>query len=259
METTPKTELAPVNSAGNASETAPALPVKASDLTGNLIAGMPEGPKTERPAPVFQTDEPKLPDPGTTPLPGFEALPVKDDGGTEFDPSQHMANPDGSPAKNKKGRFYSKFIGRGGAAKKTGENGNPTPQVERPAPKFDGAPPEKVFLNGADGGPGEIKVTVNQPAQPDEADGISLLVIPTVDGIAQAIFGKDIALSPDEMKNAQPAVAAYMRAKNAKDISPGWALVLIATAIYGPKFQKPTVKERIALYILKIKNLFNRK
>jgi hypothetical protein len=260
-ETTTKPDAAPVIPAINPPDAA-ALPVVPGNLTESLIAGMPAVPEN-RPAPIFNTDEPKLPDPGTLALPGI-LPPEKDEAGNLFNPLEHAAEENGTPKRNSKGLFYSKFIGRGGAAKRAAAGvGDGTPAghspfgkgnvgvVARPLPKFEGAP------ETANGGPGDT--TTAQPAatnhaEPDAAEGMSLMIIPTVDGIAQALFGKEIALTPEDISVARPAVAGYMRAKNAKDISPGWALVLICTAIYGPKFAKPTVKERVTLLFLKIKN-----
>lgn len=253
-ENTATPDAAPEIAAANS----PAIPVSPSNLTENLIAGMPvpQEPKTERPAPVFVTEEPKLPDPGTGVLPGFE---IKDDGGTVFNPAEHAADENGNPKKNAKGRFYSKFIGRGGAAKKAAAGGNPAPvaPVNRPAPKFEGAPENNRI-------PTIEQVDAVQPGSdappaghqtPDAAQGMALMVIPTVDGIAQNLFGPDVALSAQEKQVLEPVCAEYMRAKNIKDISPGWALVATVSAIYLPKFAKPTVKERLTLIVLKIRNL----
>lgn len=256
MSETAKTTETPENPLPDA----PAIPVAPGNLTENLIAGMPvpQEKPVERPAPVFLTDEPKFPDPGTAPLPGFEPL-EKDDGGTVFNPAEHASDENGKPKKNARGRFYSKFIGRGGAAKRAGATapGSAAPKTERPLPKFEGAPENNRI-------PTAEQVDAVQPGQdargpgeqtPDAAEGMSLMIIPTVDGIAQSVFGPDIALTGNDVKAAQPVLAGYLRQKNVRDISPGWALVAVCSAIYLPKFAKPTVKERLTLLVLKVRNL----
>lgn len=229
-----------------------AKPVTASDLTGPLIAGMPEVTKTSAP-----TEEAQLPDPGTAPLPGFE---IKDDFGTVFNPAEHKADEKGNPVKNKAGRFYSKFIGRAGSARKAGV-GNIADFVANNKPA-DGGPKEPPTFEGAPETPSNPAPAVDPAGtapQPDPADGMALMLIPTIDGVMQSLFSEGVALSNKEKEIMQPVAAAYLRSKGAKDIPPGLALTMVAVAIYGPKFQKPTVKERITLIALKLKTWFSRK
>ncbi len=242
---------APIAAVNSIETATPAKPVSASDLTAPLIAGMPE---------VTGGSEPKetpLPDPGTAPLPGFE---IKDDFGTVFNPAEHKADEKGNPVKNKAGRFYSKFIGRAGSARKAGV-GQIGDFVRDNLPA-DGGPKDPPTFEGAPGGtvpaPSGGEMSRAEP-QPDPADGMALMLIPTIDGVMQSLFSEGVALSNKEKEIMQPVAAAYLRSKGAKDIPPGLALTMVAVAIYGPKFQKPTVKERITLIALKLKTWFARK
>jgi hypothetical protein len=225
-----------------------AKPVLASDLTGSLISGMPEVTKPNE----ATVSKPDL----IGPVKSIVSTP-QDDAGVSFDPFIHMTEEDGSPAKNKRGRFYSKFIGRAGSKRKS-ENGNgisPAPQPQSEPGIFD----EKPKFEGLDNGtPSPVSnAPASAPANPpDEAQGATLLLIPTVDGCMQSLFGPDIALSDEEKKIAEPITANFLRSKNMKDIPPGIALAMVAIAIYGPKFQKPTVKEKLILMWIKIRGIF---
>lgn len=224
--------IAPIKTA----EDFEALPVAASELTQELIKGMPEPTSGEGVHPV-ETAAPAQP---VAPAPVEAHVADQIDGkGQKFDPALHATNEDGTPKRNTKGNFYSRYIGRAGAGRKAGETGEPTEAasfagVEQAAPSV-------------------------PPAMKDEAEGAALMLVPTVDGVMQSVFSADIALTDDDKKVITPVLAAYMRSKNMKDIPPGMALVMVAVAVYAPKFQKPTVKERIALIWLKLKNLTNKK
>lgn len=223
-----------------------AKPVQASDLTGSLISGMPEVTKpneaTESKADLIGPKKENTP---------------QDDAGVSFDPFIHKANEDGTPAKNKNGRFYSKFIGRAGSKRKS-ENGNgvsPAPQKPSEPGLFEETPKFEGLDNGTPSPVSNAPASV-QATPPDEAQGATLLLIPTVDGCMQSLFGPDIALTEEDKKIAEPITASFLRSKNMKDIPPGIALAMVAVAIYGPKFQKPTVKEKLILIWIKIRGFF---
>jgi len=208
-----------------------AVPVVADDLTKDLITGMPE------------VTDPKVSNPTAetlaSPAPANVAGAI-DKKGVKFDPNIHAANPDGSPKVNSFGSFYSKNVGRGSKGPKSDKS------------ETSGAPT-------ANNEPAKFAGVEEPPSPPDEATGAAMMLVPTVDGIMQSVFSEGVALTDQDKAIVTPVLAAYMRSKNMKDIPPGIALAMITVAIYGPKFAKPSVKERLTLIILKIKNLFGKK
>lgn len=229
-----------------------ATEVTADDLTGPLIAGMPEVTGENK----DNTNEfvgPSLPTPEITTNPLEKTIFPLDDRGNPFDPFTHKADENGKPLKNKKGLYYSKYIGRGGAQKKASSHGtsetNETPVYEKPSPSFEG-------VEG--GAPVNNSDTIQKEQAIDEATGVALLAVPTFDGLMQTLFTGDVALTAEEMARINPFAANYIRSKGLKDVPPLAALALIVIATYAPKFAKPTVKERCVLFYMKIRNIFSK-
>ncbi len=222
--TTPAAE--PVKVSAPPETSGAALPVGADDLTKDLITAMPE-----------VTDKSVVSSPATE-TPANIAVAV-DKKGVKFDPNIHAANSDGSPRVNSFGSFYSKNVGRG-AKKAPGTPAEPSaaPSTNEPA-KFAGVE--------------------QPPGEPDAAAGAAMMLVPTVDGLMQSLFSEDVALTEQDKQVVTPVLASYMRSKNMKDIPPGIALAMITVAIYGPKFSKPSVKERLTLIVLKVRNFFAKK
>lgn len=227
-----KPETAPGPIAEAPTSETKATPAAPAELTSDLIAGMPEVTHS-------------IPNGDTKPEAASNPpIELTDDHGIRFDPNVHKTDEKGNPVKNKAGYFYSKFIGRAGSARKAAggvhaSNGNSASEAK---PKFAGVDEAPA----APAAPAE-------PEKPDVAAGMSLMILPMVDGIMQKLFSRDIALEKDDKEILAPTLAAYLRAKNAKDIPPGLALTMVALAVYLPKFEKPTVAERFVLITTKLK------
>lgn len=204
-----------------------ALPVGADDLTKDLITAMPE-----------VTDKTVVSPPATE-TPANIAVAV-DKKGVKFDPNIHAANSDGSPKVNSFGSFYSKNVGKG--AKRAPASTTSTPGTEQTTDE-----------------PAKFAGVEQPPGEPDAAAGAAMMLVPTVDGLMQSLFSEGVALTEQDKQVVTPVLAAYMRSKNMKDIPPGIALAMITVAIYGPKFSKPSVKERLTLIVLKVRNFFAKK
>lgn len=228
----PNPPAEPVKDSAPAPETK-AVATAASDLTETLIEGMPQVTSKDSPGPI-----PGSPAPAETPV--NVAVQV-DKKGQKFDPAIHAADENGNPKTNSFGNFYSKNVGRG--RKGPAED---SPKVEEPAKPVEFAGVPRVETPAPD-------------APPDEALGAAMMLVPTVDGIMQSVFSDGVALTDQDKQIVTPVLAAYMRSKNMKDIPPGIALAMITVAIYGPKFAKPSVKERITLIILKVRSFFAKK
>lgn len=186
------------------------------------------------------------PDPGTS-------TPV-DANGTEFDPDRHKAQADGTPAVDKKGRFYSKNLGtytrQGAAAKKV----SPPPAPPRPKPTFAGAPAgstppplgEAVPFN-----PNDTPIT-------DQYFLLADVYLQTGYGPLMLMLGADVRPTTEEHLALRESLAAWLRSIRATEFSPGLAFTMTAAGIFISKFEKPTVRERAALTWLKVKQLWAR-
>lgn len=226
-----------------------ATEITAEELTGPLIAGMPEVTGENK----DNSNEfvgPSLPSFEITPNKQEKTIFPPDDRGNPFDPFTHKTDENGKPIKNKKGFYYSKYIGRGGAQKKAATHEtNESRENEKPLPSFE----------GVEGGASVNNSETAQKDQPiDEATGVALLAVPTFDGLMQTLFTGDVALTVEEMARINPFAANYIRSKGMKDVPPLAALALIVVATYAPKFTKPTVKERCVLFYMKIRNIFSK-
>ncbi len=203
---------------------APAKVVTADTLAAPLISAMP-GPSGTSALPIVP------------PLAGTAEHIAKetDSRGVEFDPALHVADDNGRPKRNKKGYFYSKNIGRGGAARLEEDDDEP-----------------KVTFAGLTDPAGE--------GTPDaKAQGLAEMFVPLLDGAMQNVFTEGVALTETDKKQIMPIAAGYIKAKGMTDVPPGVALTLALVGIYAPKFTKPTVKERCALLYMKLSAMFKKK
>lgn len=212
--------------------TASAAPVTADELTEPLATAMPaptvaNGEFSETPAPVE----------------------IKDSRNKIFDPAIHAAKEDGTPAKNKHGRFYPKNLGK---------HGNPTPKrVEIPAAPRRADP---SFANVSGGGPAPSSSTPLEvmPLGEDEYTALAEVYLQMSYGPLMALFSAEIRPIPDEHHVLKHALAGWLRSMKAKQFSPGMAFALAASGIFMAKFEKPTVREKGALLWVRVKQIWSK-
>lgn len=168
----------------------------------------------------------------------------RDARGTLFDPANHATNEDGTPKTNKFGNFYSKAVGQKG--KIPGARPTATP---RPPPSF----------AISSGGPMPAPGANDDEMTADSFDGMAEVYLQSSYGPAMLLFSEEVKPDKDEHAALRQALAAVLRKRQATELSPEWTFGLLAIAIIVKKTEKPRVRERLALWWLKVKGLFGRK
>lgn len=207
-----------------------AQPVTAADLVDPLASAMP--------APTAATDSPAPP-----------PVAPKDTRGTLFDPERHATRDDGSPAKNRHGRFYSKEVGKRGANIKRTVN-IPVPP-RRPDPTFANVTPGVTPPPATESTPLEIL-----PPGEDQYTILADLYLQISYGPLMALFSEGIRPIPEEHIMLKQSLAAWLRSMKAKEFSPGVAFALCAGGIFMAKLEKPTVREKAQLLWVRAKQLW---
>lgn len=192
--------------------------------------GSVSAPASGTPAPAFSVPNETLPPENQRPI---------DAHGVRFDPDIHRTRPDGTPAKNKHGNFYRKETGR--------------PPGPRPPPAPGGPIPAATFNAPAGGGP----AATLPAAGPDRYDALAETFLRIGYGPLVILFTDDIRTTDQEHQILKSALANWLRVSQVEDLPPGLAFGLVATGIYLPKFTQPTVRQRLALYWLKIRGFFS--
>lgn len=221
-------DIAPVPPAAS-----PAVEVTADELTAPLAAAMP--------APTLETP--------TSDIPAPTSEPVKDTRGKIFDPAVHAVNPDGTPAKNRHGRFYPKNLG------KHGSPSNKKVSIPTPPKR-----PDPVFANV----PGGASPPPSDPLTPlevvgelnDEFSALAELYLQMGYGPLMALFSAEIRPIPEEHHMLKHSLAAWLRSMKVKQFSPGVAFALCAGGIFMAKLEKPTVREKAQLFWFRCKQLW---
>jgi hypothetical protein len=203
--------------------------------TAQVSAADIVAPLGERMPPVTESADNNAPgEPEQSPVSSPE---MRDAKGMKFDPFRHQTLPDGTPRKNAKGNFMIRNDYRLGLRRRNGE----------PAPVNAGTP---TFAD-----------TTTQPAGPveDQFDAAADVYIHAAFGPLQITFGE--AIKPDREEHAalKAAVANYLRATNATELSPGWALTITLAAFAAKKASVPTIQERALTIWEKIRAMFGRK
>ena len=183
------------------------------------------------------------------------AIP-KDSAGAAFDPSRHLARADGTPVVN---RRTGRFMPVGNAARKT-PAAAPAPASQPAAPAPAGPAPDLSDIAAAAKAPEPVPEPAGaepiNPAAGKSPDRFTLLAdVYTRAGIAGAMGALGEEWSPDddaEFVALRESVAAYLRATNREDLSPGWALTF-AVMTYGAKrLPRPKTQSRLAFFREKI-------
>lgn len=156
------------------------------------------------------------------------APPAPPDNDKVFNPDIHATNPDGSPRKNKDGTFSRKRGRKSGVTNKA----------------------EGVTFSEAQ----------NATGVADEYDHAAALYFDTGSGVAVSLLSEEWNPdNPDERAGMVRAIAAYLRAKGSVDISPGQALTFALIAYAGKRLSRPTTKERLKLWFLKVREMIKKK
>jgi len=212
-----------------------AAPVTADEIIAPLGERMPpvtEG-QTSEPLPTAQkvevvTEQPK-------------GNPQIDDKGIAFNPEKHAVDENGNPKKNKFGSFYSKNVGQKG--KLDGINSiQGTPQ--RSAPSFNV--------------PGSEQAKVVETPQVDEYEMMAEVYLQSAYGPAMIAFTEHARPDKEQHAALKQSLAAWLRHKKAKELSPGWGFAVTAAAVVVAKSEHPAVKERGLTWLNKIKGWFNK-
>ena len=205
--------------------------VSADEIIAPLGERMP--PLTEG-----QTKESAPPD-----SPKFER--PKDASGTEFDPENHAVDENGTPKKNFKGNFYSNKQGRGRKGKVSTESTTPAP--DRGAPSF----------NVPGGAP--VDPNLGKEATPDEYDMMAEVYLQSAYGPLMIALSESMRPDVEQHKALKQSLSAYLRYKKATELSPGWGFAVTAAAVFVAKTAEPSVKERLAMWGVRIKGWFGKK
>lgn len=150
-----------------------------------------------------------------------------DKAGNEFDPDKYKIDREGKPRRDKRGYFIPINKGRPKAgAKKETQNAAP------------GLPPNM-----------------------DDADVYGALFVDTGTSVLAGVFSDPewMPESPEERTQLVTCVAAYLRTKDEMDLPPGWALAMGLSVYAGKRLSKPTIREKIGLFFIRIKNLLKGK
>ena len=174
------------------------------------------------------------------------AIP-KDSAGAAFDPSRHLARADGTPVVN---RRTGRFMPVGNAARKSPAA---APAPAGPAPDLSDI---AAAAKAPEPAPEPAGAEPINPAAGKSPDRFTLLAdVYTRAGIAGAMGALGEEWSPDddaEFVALRESVAAYLRATNREDLSPGWALTF-AVMTYGAKrLPRPKTQSRLAFFREKI-------
>ena len=236
-----ETKNSPVDGSNLTGEATPISSVEIADQWGGRMPPVTEG----------QTNGGEIPE-AVKPSTISE---IRDSRGTLFDPLKH-ANENGVPKKNKHGNFYSAGLGKHGKTK--GPTSAPL-MTEKARPATGDIANERGNPTFADAPSASSSPMHSATTAPDEFEVMAELVLQTAYGPAMALFSADVR--PDESEHAalKQAWATYFRVKGVKDVSPGWGAALTTAAVFFRKTEKPTVRERIALYAMKIKTAFLKK
>lgn len=223
----------PLNGAADLSKIPETQP---SAIVAELAATMPTPT-----APATTTQAP-------TPSPKPEAAKrhAPDSNGKEFDPAKHKVDAQGNPRRDAIGRFISTRQGGNHAtAAKPAQQASfipdDTPAAPAPAPTA----PQTAPTVEADGSGMMDRGAV--------ADKYALLAdVYTRAALAGMMAALGDEWQPDddaEYCGLRDSVAAYLRATQQEELSPGWALAFAVATYGGKRIPRPKTQTRIAGFI----------
>jgi hypothetical protein len=168
--------------------------------------------------------------------------------GVEFNPAEHMADENGNPKKNFKGNFYSNKQGRGDKGKKIDTPSDVPKSPDRAPPSF----------NVPGGSSPTVDPNLGKEPTPDEFDMMAEVYLQSAYGPLMLTFSEAMRPDNEQHKALKQSLAAWLRHKKATELSPGWGFAVTAAAVFVAKTAEPTVKERLAMWSIRIKSWFKK-
>ena len=168
--------------------------------------------------------------------------------GVKFDPAIHAVDETGKPKTNFIGNFYSNKQGRGAKGKKIDGSSDAPKPLDRPAPSF----------NVPGGSSLTVDPNLGKEPTPDEFDMMAEVYLQSAYGPLMLTFSEAMRPDNEQHKALKQSLAAWLRYKKATELSPGWGFAVTAAAVFVAKTAEPTVKERIAMWTIRIKGWFKK-
>ena len=218
-----------------AAQPAAPIPTNAADLARELAASMPTPT-----APLPAHHGPAAPADVLPPVPEKDAL------GRAFDGTKFAVDAAGKPRRDTLGRFFSRLLGRGKAA--------PAPAAPHPASFIptEGAIPPPTPPNAAEG-QGIAAGKASGDAGPDKYALLADVYTRAAIAGAMGLLGDEWEPDNDaEFRGLRDSLAAYLRAKQMEDLSPGWALALAGMTYGARRIPRQKTQARLAFFRAKL-------
>jgi hypothetical protein len=145
---------------------------------------------------------------------------------TNFDPSIHATNEDGSPKYRADGVTLAMKRGRKGAQKTSVETGHI-----------------------------ENKPIRKQPTV-DSSAATATMIVGMMEGLAVSAIGDEWAMIPEEKMLQESAWANYLRASGYGDLPPGVLLLCVTAGYVAPRLKHQNTRGKIAKFLFGTKAMF---
>lgn len=224
-----------------AAQPAAPIPTNAADLARDLAADMPRAT-----APLPTHHGPAAPADVLPPPAAPAAAPETDSLGRAFDAGRFATDASGKPRRDKLGRFFSRLLGRG--------NRPPPPSAPPPASFIpsEGATPPPTPSNAAEG-PGNGPGKASGDAGPDKYALLADVYTRAAIAGAMGLLGDEWEPDNDaEFRGLRDSVAAYLRATQREELSPGWALALAGITYGARRIPRQKTQARLAFFRAKL-------
>jgi hypothetical protein len=247
-----------------ATQTLPSLPAPAAPVTAATLAAENMVPEMNTPAAA----------PPVTPIQNapVSADPVDYRGkrnkwGEVFDPDVHKVNSDGRPYYDNKGHFRRKLVGRPRLdEQKRSHHAKLKETPDTPPPHVPEAPSGPAFTafdapsfnDGSPAGTAPGASPLPAPGGPDKYEIAAEGFCKLGDAVMIKFFSEEIANTKDEHAALKTALAPALRESDIGDMPPWIAFSMVTLAVYLPKFEKPTVKDRATVLFLRVRSFFSR-
>lgn len=183
----------------------------------------------------------ETPAPATAPQASPSPIVEKDALGRPFNPSIFKR------AKDSIGRWINLRAGRKGSKPKPGSQESFIPEEKKPA-AVSGSPDTSPAT------PQAAPVASDEPAKPslpapDRFDLLADVYCRAAIAGAMGIMSEEWAPDDDaEYIGIRNSAAAYLRATNREDLSPGWALVITGVTYAAKRLPRPKTQSRLAYF-----------
>jgi hypothetical protein len=211
---------------------AEAVEITADELALPMAKTMPEptGPLLAQPDGDFPATDPNT-QTETPTAPANNGFAIKDRAGNVFDSSKYKLDDKGAPRLDKRGIFIPLNKGRKAGSTNSEEN--------------------QPVLNATQ--------AQNNTGVPDEYDNAATLYVDAGTGVLAGVISEEWNPESDvERAGLIKAIGAYLRAKGEIDLTPGQVAAFALIAYAGKRLNKPKTKEKLTLWFLKLKGMFNK-